>query len=363
MGILSSLRKKLLVRSFYSGASKTAANRDFNNAATSTFETTAKPDRATLRARARWMNANSVFMNNVDESIINLAVGTGITIQMRLDSHDLNQTIETAFLRWSKSNGWHEAQRLLLRSKMVDGEVFIYIRPSEAGLKFQLIEADALDDGKLDGGIIRDKEGEPIKYRFKTVDQNGNYSSRTVEISAEYIKHFFKKVRPTQQRGITEYAQAMQITKNLDAFNQSVVQSARARASIAYVVKRDGNISGLDIETDDDGNNIEYIGDVAVHYLRTGEDISKTAPGSSDTEFNSFNDATIRQICTARNISYELAISDASKTSYSSFRASLQKDNKRIAVEQEALFHILDWVFASWLGYNKADMHGKKHIL
>jgi capsid protein len=120
---------------------------------------------------------------------------------------------------------------------------------------------------------------------------------------------------------------------------------------VAYVVQADGQIAGLDLDQDDLGNDdrVQYIGDVAVHYLKRGESISKTAPGSSDTEFGQFNEVTTRQICTARNISYELGISDASKTNYSSFRASLQKDYKRIAADQASQRVILDWMFELWM--------------
>ncbi|RLF24445.1 MAG: hypothetical protein DRN01_06980 [Thermoplasmata archaeon] len=345
------LKKVAQKRSFYQGASKTAANRDFNTAGNAPFETTALADRPVLRARARWMSANSPVMNNIDEAILNLAVGTGVKVQMRTDDSMLNSTIDTDFDRWCHETQWYDAQRVMLRSRMVDGEVFVYARPKVDGLEFQLIEADALDDQQMDGGIKRDSEGKPTSYRFKTIDQYGTYGNETVTISAEYIMHYFKRTRPTQQRGVSEYSQAMQVSKNLDAFNQSTVQSARSRASIAYVVQADGQIAGLDIEPnpDIDNQNIQYIGDVAVHYLKRGESISKTAPGSSDTEFGQFNETTTRQICTARNISYELGVSDASKTNYSSFRASLQKDNKRIAADQASQKPILDWMFAFWM--------------
>ncbi len=338
-------------RAFYQGAARTAANRDFNNAGNAPFEQTAKTDRPMLRARARWMSANSPLMNNIDESILNLTVGTGVRVQMRTDKPAVNEDIETRFDRWAAQEGWYDAQRIMLRSRMVDGEVFIYARPRVEGLKYQLIEADALDDGQRDGGITRDADGNPTFYRFKTVNPDtGVYGFTTVTIPAEYIRHYFKRTRPTQQRGVSEYAPAMQITKNLDAFNQSTVQSARARASIAYVVEADGAIQGLDLDDATDADHeIQYIGDVAVHYLKKGETISKTAPGSSDTEYTQFNQTTIRQICTARNISYELGISDASQTNYSSFRASLQKDNKRIAADQASQKPILDWMFEWWM--------------
>ncbi len=335
-------------RTFFQGAKRTPANRDFNDAGNQSFETTAEPDRAVLRARARWLSVNSALMNNIDEAILNLAVGTGIRVQMRLDNSELNQTIEEAFHRWCKSTQWYDAQRVMLRSRMVDGEVFLYTRPKATGLEYQLLEADTLDDTAADKGIKRDAEDKPVSYRFKTVDDYGRYSGETITIPAEFIWQGFKRTRPSQRRGISEYAQAMTLVKNLDAFTQATVQSARTRASIAYVVQADGQIGGLDIE-EEDGDQIQYIGDVAVHYLKRGETISKTAPGSSDTEYSQFSEVTTRSICAARVISYELGYQDASKTNYSSFRASLQKDMKRIQADQAWIEPALDLMFEKWM--------------
>lgn len=149
-------------RNFYEGGKKTQANRDFWNA-TSPFEETATVDRDTLRARARWLYANNPIMANIDGAIIDNVVGQGITLQSRIGKKKLDDDIELRYKTWCEdknkcdSSGrmnFYDIQRVILGTRMVDGEIFIYKRYTDEGLKLQMIEADALDGGQ-DNGIER----------------------------------------------------------------------------------------------------------------------------------------------------------------------------------------------------------------
>ena len=350
-------------REFYEGAKKTAANRDFWNA-NSPFEQTARGERDTLRARARWLSENNAIMHNIDNSILNNVIGNGITIQMRLKSNSRNQKIEDAFDRWARNPkidvmatlNWYDMQRVILKNRMVDGEVFIYMLPEPTGLRLQLIEADALDQAAPGEGIERDEMGAPIAYYFKPIDKFGGYSTKSVRVPAEYVIHYFKKERPTQGRGVSDYRQAVLDIKNFSAFTTATVQGARARASIGYVVESDSALGSIGFPSGDAPDYdtgvgaIQNIGGVDVYYLRPGEAISKTAPGSSDTEFNNFSEVVIRLIATARSVSYELAFKDFSKTNYSSSRASLMQDYKAFDAEQESFInYVYERVFNLWL--------------
>ena len=350
-------------REFYEGAKKTAANRDFWNA-NAPFEQTARGERDTLRARARWLSENNAIMHNIDNSILNNTIGTGITVQMRLKSKSRNEKIEEAFNRWAsspnvdvmKALNWYDMQRVILKNRMVDGEIFIYMIPDEKGLRLQLIEPDALDTAKPGEGIERDEYGAPIRYWFRQMDPRGFYSSDSVSVPAEYIVHYFRKLRPTQARGVSDYRQAILDIKNFSAFTSATIKGARARASIGYIVNSETAVGspGFPTGTDTDYENglgpIQQIGDVDVFYLRPGESLVKTAPGSSDTEYNNFSEVVIRLIATARSVSYELAFKDFSKVNYSSSRASLMQDYKMFD-EEQALFTktVYDRVFNMWL--------------
>jgi len=350
------LFKKLKKRTFYEGARRTKKNRDFWNA-NAPFEATAMGERDTLRARARWLSENNAIMANIDNSILVNVVGTGISPQLLTDDKDANNEIERAFVDGflnSKNadilgeQTFAELQWTMIKTRMIDGEVFIHLVNTIDGLKLQLIEADALDVTQKGHGIERDKYGKPKAYWFKELDDNGMYAG-SKRVKAEDVIHLFKKMRPTQGRGVSEYKQSIISIKNFSAFTDATIEGARARASIGYVVQADGAVQHNSI-TEEENEKIQSIGNTEVYYLRPGESISKTAPGSSDTEFNNFSTIIIRLIATARSVSYELAFKDLSKVNYASGRAAFTQDYKLFDKEQYDLTHtVLNRVFDRWL--------------
>ncbi len=336
-------------RGMYEGGKTTTANKDFWNA-TSDFETTAIPDRDKLRARARWLSANNAIMDNIDHAIINNVIGNGIYLQSITGKAKFDTDVETLFKRWANdpkqcdSTGrltFSTMQRMILKSRMVDGEIFIYKRITKDGLKLQLIEADALDYGREDGGIEVDKTGTPINYHF--LDKN----NKPFKIKSDYIINYYMAERPTQYRGISEYKQAILDIKNFSAFQTASIQGARARANIAYAVKQQGNISGLGVNVED---KIQTINGVSVLYLKNGETIDKLDPDSVATDYVQFSENTIRLIATARKVSYELAFRDYSKVNFASSRASLLQDFKRFDLEQTHIVdYILNDIYRTWI--------------
>ncbi len=338
------------LRGFYEGGRITTANKDFYNA-TSPFEDTATPDRDTMRGRARWLSANNAIMDNIDNAVINNVIGNGITFQSITTNDKFNRDIEKKFKKWANNpmncdvvgkQTFYDMQRLILKTRMVDGEIFIYKKPTKDGLQLQLIEADALDSTNIAGGIEYDSVGRPTMYHFRDV----NY--KTFKIKAEYIINYFICDRASQLRGISEYKQAIVDLKNFSAFQTASIQGARARANIAYTVKQGGNISNFgNIDTT---NRIQSVNGVSVLYLEKGEDISKLDPDSVSTDYTQFSENTIRLIATARKVSYELAFRDYSKVNFASSRASLLQDFKRFDFEQEHLVnYILNDIFKTWI--------------
>lgn len=341
--------KSAYERGFYAGGKITEANKDFWNG-TSDFETTASPDRDRMRARARWLSANNAIMDNIDNAVINNVIGNGITLQSNTGKAKFDSAVEEAFKEWAENPincdvtakfTYYDMQRIILRSRMVDGEIFIYKKITKEGLKLQLIEADALDTGRQDGGIELDKSGVAIKYHFKDLN------NKTFSIKAEFIINYFLADRPSQVRGISEYKQAILDIKNFSAFQTASIQGARARANIAYTVQNSGggNPYGADME-----QQIQSINGVSVMYMKQGETVNKLDPDSVATDYTSFSENTIRLIATARKVSYELAFRDYSKVNFASSRASLLQDFKRFDHEQTHLTHyILNNIYKTWL--------------
>jgi len=337
-------------RGFFEGGKVTTANKDFYNA-TGTFEALASVDRDVLRTRARWLSANNPIMDNIDMAIMNNTIGTGVTLQSVTGKSKFDDKVEKKFIKWATdpkkcdATGrftFYDMQRLILKTRMVDGEIFIYKKITKKGLQLRLIEADAIDTSRMDGGIEFDKKG-LIKY-YHFIDIN----NIKFKIKAEHIINYFQVTRASQFRGISEYNSAILDIKNFSAFQTASIQSARARANIAYAVKQGGNMD--DIYNGTKTEKIQSINGVSVMYLNHGDDITKLDPDSVATDYVQFSENTIRLIATARKVSYELAFKDYSKVNFASSRASLLQDNKRFDHEQIHLKHyVLNDIFALWL--------------
>ena len=344
-------------RGFYEGGKVTTANKDFYNG-TSDFETTASPDRDVLRARARWLSANNPIMDNIDNAIINNVIGTGIHLQSKTTNKVFNAEVERLFKKWSNTPNscdatgkltFFDMQRVILKTRMVDGEIFIYKKITKQGLQLQLIEADALDVGHYTndsrvptGGVELDSAGKPTMYHFRDVN------FKPFSIKAEYIINYHLTDRVSQVRGISEYKQAIIDLKNFSAFQSASIQGARARANIAYAVKSAGG--GLDPYGVDTSTRIQTVNGVSVMYLQQGEEISKLDPDSVATDYVQFSENTIRLIATARKISYELSFRDYSKVNFASSRASILQDFKRFDFEQQHLMsYILNDVYKTFV--------------
>ena len=345
-------------RAFYEGGKKTDANRDFWNA-NANFEQTALPDRDTLRARARWLNANNPIMANIDGAIVDNVIGQGITLQSRIGKPKLDDEIERRWKIWSEDKiqcdsmgklNFGDIQRVLLATRMIDGEVYVYKRYTPEGLKLQVIEADALDGGQ-DNGVEKNPDGTIKGYRFKVANSDGTYSSDTISIPVENVINYYKSDRFSQDRGVSEYKQSILDIKNFSGYQSATIKGARARASIAYTVQADVDPSKMGVGTGSaDDERIQEINGLMVYYLKQGESISKTAPEGSSGDYKSFVETTIRLIATARRVSYELAFKDYSKVNFASSRASLIQDNYRFDGEQKHFIsYILNDIFATWL--------------
>ncbi len=345
------LHKRIInKRGFYEGGKRTVVNRDFWNA-TSDFETIASPDRDTMRARARWLHENNPIMSNIDRSIINNVIGTGVKVRYLGHTETANDTISKLFDEWAADRKrcditnrftFYDMQRIFLQSRMVDGEVFVHKVTTPEGLRLRILEADALDYGE-DGGVEKDSYGSPVYYRFKT---EGN---ETVRIPADEIINYYRAERPSQYRGVSEYKQAILDIKNFSAFQTATIEAARARANIGYVVETAESHSSFGVTTSSE-EEVQEIGGVTVSYMKPGEKVTKLDPSNAGADFGHFSETVIRLIATARGVSYELAFKDFSRVNYASSRASLLQDYKRFDYEQAHLAeYVLNEVFEAWL--------------
>lgn len=368
--------------SYYEGAKITRANSDFVNG-NSDFENTASLDRDTIRARARWLHENNPILANIDDTIASNVVGTGFNFQLKLGDKDkyekLNKEIETKWryanyeLDITKRDTFDYLCKVILKNRFVDGECLAYFPMVDTKkgkeLKLQMIEVDRFALGTFNknntqffDGLEVNKQGEVIAYHLNN-DPLRNLSlndNSDIKLNAKDCIYYYKRDnRFTQYRGISEYKHIILDMKNLSAYLSASIQSARARANITAVIKKNylPNFSKGEQQflSDLAGNSNTpemAINGVFMQYLQSGEDISVINPNVVGESFKDFFGTIGRTISAGRGVSFELAFRDYSQVNYSSGRLSSLQDYKNF---KENFIHFINYfyipTFMRWLEF------------
>lgn len=319
-------------------------------------EQTDGPFRNTLRARARSLERNSDSAQSVIGALLRNVVGTGIKPQARVKKNDgsyyeeVNDKLEKEFKKWKKHKNcdisgqqtFYEIQEMILRRRIVDGEILIRKvtkSNSKYPLKLQAIEADMLDnashynknetDNYIVGGIEVNDYYKPLAYYLYNQSPDGFSGFNSKKIDAEEIIHLFKKTRPTQVRGISELAPVMDLIKDTGDYMEAELIAARIAASFAaFVTKTGGNTRVGRTETNEDDNKIEKIYPGMIEYLQPGEDIQVADPGRDSEGVSDYMKVQDRRISSGMGLSYEVVSRDMSETNYSSARQNLLEDRR-----------------------------------
>jgi lambda family phage portal protein len=361
-------------RAYYEGAKSTRLNRDFN-IANNHFELQGGTDRDKLRSRARWLKANNPITKSIDKSITKNVVGTGITFQSKIKkdlvptADKLNNEIERLWSQFIKKQNIDttgrfnifKMQDIILNTKMVDGEQLInimYHSDGEFPISFSLVESDQFDtmktkEGKnqVFSGVEINNLGRPVAYHLKP-DIN---SFSSLRFDQKNIIHFYEADRSTQYRGISEYAQTINNLKDFAAYNDSEIVKNRILSSFGLFIKTTdiGKNLFADKKTAQKQGEKEPIKEITagmVKYLRAGESVETVQSNQLGNAYKDFVSNTIRLIAAGRDISYELAFRDYTKTNFSSARASLIQDNRRFDIEQLYLINdVFNPMYEAWL--------------
>ena len=353
-------------RNFYEGGRLRGANAAFFHA-NSPFEETANTSRDVMRARARWLHENNGIVAGIDHSLTVNVLGTGLKFQSKTGDENLDKKIENLWREFCKPQNcditrrqhFNDIQRLVFGQRMMDGEILIIKKKTndkKHPLKIQLIEADRFDTLGQEianndlwvEGIEVDRYGAPQKYLIR------NSAFETVKLPYTDVIHYYKLTnRATQYRGISEYKQIIIDLRNLAGFNSTVLEAARARASLAYAIEVEGIKAAQGFTKGREYDPIEEINGAIVYYLNRGEKLHQLDSSKAYNEYDSFVKTAIRLIAVGRQVSYELAFRDYSQVNFSSARASVIQDHKKFNEEQwHIATYFLNPFFESWFEAN-----------
>lgn len=349
---------------------------DFNS-----LISTASPQ---LRARVRDLVRNFPPFARAVNTIVAFTVGKGARFQsLALDARGepdpkLRRMIEDRFRAWMDEADvagklhFYELKQLAKRQECECGEYLaIFTSPRRRdrhALAVQMLEAENLTsldchsqaaDTEIFNGVEYDiRTGEPVAYHFQTGTGRGQLFETWREPAANVL-HGFEVLRPGQLRGVTPFAAAVLIARDLADFVGAEIDAAKMAAKWLAIVKSP-DPSMMQMGTGLVGSrgpaqrdDIEDLENAIIEYLNVGEDVSFAPPsGRPGDSFDRAARFCLRMVGITRNIPYEILSGDYTGLNYSTSKAVRNDFSMFLAPEQfRGEQHFDRPIFRRWLAH------------
>jgi lambda family phage portal protein len=342
-----------------------AANRENRSANTAVFAAG-----ASIREQARWLDENHDIAIGILDKLEERVVGArGIQIEPQPLGYDgkvhekFAAEIAARWDKWAESpevTGCYslaEAERLMLRSAVRDGEVFTQlIRGPVKGVvysggvqfTFEMLEADFVpfnltgvngDDITIQG-INVNAWNRPISYNvYKHHPQSGLGASQTKIIPAERMLHLAMRKRLHQVRGMSIFAGVIQRLADVKEYEDSERIAARIAASLGFFIKRgDGSVyadEATDWKAPDNPNRaFEMSAGMIYDGLAPGEELEMLESNRPNTNMLGFRSGQLRATASGTRTGYSSIARDYNGT-YSAQRQELVESFEGYGVLQE----------------------------
>lgn len=346
------------------------------------------PDKALLDSRAIDIVRNDAFA----QSGVQLHKDNIVGAQYRLNAKprlrvlgldetwedEFSEEVEEKFTNWAESfNFWPDASRrntltsmvrLAVGTYLVAGEVLAtaeWMREADRAYRtaIQMIAVDRLsnpgDQGydmeRTRGGVRLSASGAPIGYYIRQASPGGmfdwNRSMRWSYIRARngigrpQVIHIVEQQRPSQTRGVSQFAAALKEMRITKRFRDITLQNAVVNASFAAAIESElppaqafESLGGGDVGTSvvqyaqqflgaiaAYGNNARnmQIDGVKIPHLMPGTKLNMMPMGKPGGIGSEFEQSLLRYLAADLGVSYEQLSRDYSQTNYSSARAGM----------------------------------------
>lgn len=217
----------------------------------------ASPDvRQTLRRRARYERDNDPHLNGLTLQLGNDLVGTGPrwTPQLPPEHNDAIALVVASWKAWARATDLAEKLRLLHEPRAPDGETFALLTtnpmvPHPVKLDLRVLEAEQVatptlsyEPGAVDG-IEFDQYGNPSFYHVLRRHPGDSWGWLPGEeydrVPARLVLHWFRPRRPSQARGVSEFASVLPIGSQTRRYAAAVLMKAEYAAGISGVMTTD----------------------------------------------------------------------------------------------------------------------------
>ena len=307
-------------------------------------------------------------------------IGAGITPQPATLSDDFNHAIAGLWAEWSEypevtgTMNMTAVQQEVADSTLWQGDIGVMLtRKGE----LQLIEGNRIGNGAGQvflsenspnkNGVKVNNVGKPISY---TVGDRINGTLQNVkDISAKNFLLYFKRMRPSQWRGVPELASAVNSLQDVQEYEEVEMLSAKVSASLSAVIRREDAhqfelVDRMASADQDTIGRLEKFEPGTFHYLEPGEDVSTiSSNGRPNVEGVDFVMYHLRKVGASVGIPVEMIMNTIGNTSFSASQGLLLQYQGAIEEQQRGISAFLDriyrWKVAKWIADKTLKLPGE----
>jgi lambda family phage portal protein len=334
-----------------------------------------------LRAFSRDLERTAPIATSAIETKTSYVIGSGLTLQSRIDTEELGLSSEAAsdwqrkterrFNVWAsdlrcstnRRQDFYDLQDMAYRGRLVSGDSFVLLASRERpgwpfSLALQVIEADRIcneknvvNTAKLVDGIEYDEAtGEPVRAYVSAhhpgrilpgKDQSWTKVPFYGKSGRCNLIQVSRILRPGQTRGIPDLGPIIATIKQLDRYSNAEVDAAVNSAALALFTTMDAE-AFREIFSDE-GDQSAYIQKAADWdgsidsgksiNLFPGESISSPTPGRPNPNYDPFFNSFLSLVGMGLNIPKEV-LQKAFNSSYSASRAALMDAWRTFKIER-----------------------------
>lgn len=354
------------VRAQFDAAESTDDHRHWANADYLSMDGALTPmKRARMRNRARYERLNNSYLAGIAETLAVDLVGTGPRLQLNTGNPDADRDVEKRFFDDMWRIDLPGKLRTMRQAKLIDGESFaqLFTNPALDGvqLDIRLIEAemvatpmnmieDVTPEGSAVDGLEFDQFGNVVAYRVLRYHPGSNWYTTATDytrVPARNVIHWFTRIRPQQNRGVSEIAPSLRLFANLRRYTEATIAAAETAADLAAFIHSNSPAAEVDEVTPFESMDIEKRSLVT---LPEGWSVSQLKAEQPTNTYSAFKREIVGEIGRSVSLPFNMAALDSSSYNYASGRmdATIHIANTRV-MRDELERICLDRVLFAWL--------------
>lgn len=333
-----------------------------------------KTQRDLVKARARYLENNSDIAGAAVGGIVRNVVGTGIKPQARTGDERLNKEIESLWKEWTRPENcditgqqtFEEMQAMLLRRKIVDGEILVKKVINRRGrfpLKLQVIKSDLLSqylirapktNNVIRSGIELNDHLQPLAYWIDKKTPDGYTEYDPDRVRADEIIHLWTRSQPDQIRGMSDLTPIIKRLKDTQDYLDAETVAAKIAACFSVFITTQtgapGMVGRIGNTKDPEKKKIQSIRPGMIKYLAPGESVTTANPSRGIASAKDYVSIQERLAGAGLGLSYELMSRDFNSSSFSAARQGMLEDRKTFEPIQQFLSaHLCTPIYREWM--------------